>query len=215
MTSTLTFRGAGRTLQLCRGASLHAPPSSLLSPSLMWQPLGAHGGTDVGRLLTELVSQGSGAFRLRALLDEEDDLPLSHMSDQQVVMAAVALVRSGRLMLLEQVLTPEARARRGISKLPEAKYTAGEAPAQTPSMLTGRVEEPPAPSPVTHWVEIELLGEDDKGIPREPYLLRLPDGQEVNGFLDDKGLARIDGIRVPGRCDVCFPARDQDAWHRL
>lgn len=73
---------------------------------------------------------------------------------------------------------------------------------------------PPAPPP-PHWLEIELLGEDDRGIPYEAYLVRLPDGQEVHGYLDAAGLARLDGIATAGNCQVSFPDRDQDAWVAL
>lgn len=66
-----------------------------------------------------------------------------------------------------------------------------------------------------HWLEIELLGEDDKGIPHEPFLVRLPDGQEVAGYLDAAGLARLDGIVSAGTCQVSFPERDKDAWQPL
>lgn len=66
-----------------------------------------------------------------------------------------------------------------------------------------------------HWIEIELLGEDDQGIPYEPFLLCLPDGLEVKGFLDAQGLARLDGLKNPGQCRLSFPARDKDAWHDL
>lgn len=66
-----------------------------------------------------------------------------------------------------------------------------------------------------HWIEIELLGEDDKGIPYEAYVLRLPDGQEVEGYLDKEGLARLDGIASAGNCLLSFPDRDKDAWFGL
>lgn len=66
-----------------------------------------------------------------------------------------------------------------------------------------------------HWLEIELLGEDDKGIPYEPFLVCLPDGQEVQGYLDGAGLARLDGIATAGTCKISFPDRDKDTWHPL
>jgi hypothetical protein len=57
-----------------------------------------------------------------------------------------------------------------------------------------------------HWLEIELMSEDD---PKTPvafakYVVELPDGSVVEGYLDEKGKARIDGIKK-GDCKVSFP----------
>ena len=68
--------------------------------------------------------------------------------------------------------------------------------------------------PIT-WVEIMLLDEDDAPIPHEKYHVRLPNGDEVHGFLDEAGTARIDHITPPGQCMVSFPELDQDAWALL
>ena len=65
------------------------------------------------------------------------------------------------------------------------------------------------------WIEIEMVGEDDKPIVGEAYRITLPDGETVaEGTLDDKGFARVDGIE-PGTCKITFPSLDQDAWERL
>jgi type VI secretion system secreted protein VgrG len=61
------------------------------------------------------------------------------------------------------------------------------------------------------WVEIQLVGEDGKPIPDEPYRLTLPDGSVEEGTLDDKGLARIEGFER-GECQVTFPELDKEAW---
>lgn len=66
-----------------------------------------------------------------------------------------------------------------------------------------------------HWIEIQLLGEDGKPIRWERYTVVLPDGTEVEGYLDEEGLARVDGIETPGECQVSFPDLDQDAWEPL
>jgi type VI secretion system secreted protein VgrG len=63
-----------------------------------------------------------------------------------------------------------------------------------------------------NWIEIELLDKDNKPVPGEPYRVTLPDGQTVaEGTLDDKGVARVDGID-PGSCKVTFPQRDKRSW---
>jgi type VI secretion system secreted protein VgrG len=64
------------------------------------------------------------------------------------------------------------------------------------------------------WIEIELVGEDDSPIPGETYRIALPDGSVVEGTLDDKGLARVEGID-PGTCQITFPNLDQEAWQKI
>lgn len=63
-----------------------------------------------------------------------------------------------------------------------------------------------------HWVEIELKLEDGKPVAGEPYQITLPDGTVASGTLDEKGLARIDGLPNAGECQVTFPKRDKTAW---
>jgi hypothetical protein len=65
----------------------------------------------------------------------------------------------------------------------------------------------------TSWIEIELVGEDDKPIPSEEYKITLSDGKVITGTLDEKGFARRDGI-PPGNCKVTFPRLDKDAWKK-
>ena len=67
----------------------------------------------------------------------------------------------------------------------------------------------------TSWIEIELVGEDDVGIPGEKYRVTLPDGETVaTGTLDEKGFARVEGF-AKGTCKVCFPSLDKDAWEKI
>ena len=66
----------------------------------------------------------------------------------------------------------------------------------------------------TSWIEIELVGEDDKPIPGERYRITLPDGTTDEGTLDDKGGARVEGFEA-GACEITFPDLDQDAWEAL
>jgi len=66
-----------------------------------------------------------------------------------------------------------------------------------------------------HWIEIELVDEDNHPVPGEPYAIKLPDGETVaEGTLDDKGFARVDGID-PGSCEVTFPRLDKSGWKGL
>lgn len=66
-----------------------------------------------------------------------------------------------------------------------------------------------------HWIEFELLGEDDRGVPYEPYLARLPSGREIRGSLDADGRARLEGLQFAGACRISFPNLDADAWEEL
>ena len=61
------------------------------------------------------------------------------------------------------------------------------------------------------WIEVQLIGEDDKPIPYEQYVIALPGGATKTGTLDENGRARVDGIPA-GTCKVSFPDLDQDAW---
>jgi len=64
------------------------------------------------------------------------------------------------------------------------------------------------------WIEIELVDKKDKPVPGMPYEVRLSDGETVaSGTLDDKGLARIEGIEA-GTCKVSFPTLHKSIWER-
>jgi len=69
----------------------------------------------------------------------------------------------------------------------------------------------PCPLKKKTWIAIELVGEDNKPIPDERYLIILPDGSTQEGTLDANGSARVDGID-PGNCMITFPDLDQEAW---
>ena len=64
----------------------------------------------------------------------------------------------------------------------------------------------------THWVEIELVGEDDEPIPGETYRVSLSDGTLVKeDSLDMNGKARVEGI-AGEKCLVSFPKLDDESW---
>lgn len=69
-------------------------------------------------------------------------------------------------------------------------------------------------SEATTWIEIELVGEDDKPVPGARYRVTLPDGAVDEGTLDHNGWARIEGF-ADGACQVTFPDLDQEAWEFL
>ena len=63
-----------------------------------------------------------------------------------------------------------------------------------------------------HWVEIELIGEDDRPIPGARYEIKDPDGRTHRGRLDGDGRARVSGIKSAGGCEITFPELDEEAW---
>ena len=93
---------------------------------------------------------------------------------------------------------------------------------QTQSGKYGATPAPPFKPPTEEeaqerkltWIEIELVGEDDKPIPGEAYKITLPDGRVTGGTLDEKGFARVEGIE-PGTCKVTFPDLDKEAWEKI
>ncbi|HEY3744193.1 MAG TPA: hypothetical protein VGL53_30315 [Bryobacteraceae bacterium] len=66
-----------------------------------------------------------------------------------------------------------------------------------------------------YWLQIELVGEDDKPIPWEEYKVILPDGTETDGYLDQDGFAGFEGIPQSGSCKISFPNLDKDAWEEV
>ncbi len=66
----------------------------------------------------------------------------------------------------------------------------------------------------TAWIEIVLVGEDDKPIPGERYRIKFSDGTIKEGELDSEGRARFEGI-ARGQCEVTFPELDKDAWRQI
>ena len=64
------------------------------------------------------------------------------------------------------------------------------------------------------WIEIEMVDEDDKPVPGMAYRITMADESVAEGTLDDKGLARIEGIE-PGTCKITFPTLDKDAWEKI
>ncbi len=59
------------------------------------------------------------------------------------------------------------------------------------------------------WIglKLEYEGDPPRPIPFARYILKLPDGTERNGRLNNSGAARVEGID-PGMCEVTFPDHD-------
>jgi hypothetical protein len=63
-----------------------------------------------------------------------------------------------------------------------------------------------SPAPLTS-ISIALHDEQDKGVPKELYHIKTPDGDIAKGFLEDSGKTTIHGIAA-GNCEVSFPNID-------
>ncbi len=93
----------------------------------------------------------------------------------------------------------------GAAALIQAQQKGGPGGGQDPG---SGVQSCPLP---LHWIEIELVGEDDKGVADQAYQIVAPDGKEYTGRTDAHGLARVEGI-PGGSCKVSFIELDQEAW---
>jgi hypothetical protein len=151
-----------------------------------------------GLELRRLLEEPEDRLLLRRALDEA--LPggaTYRLSDGAVAGQAAALLESGRMRLWEGARVPE-----GVPELGPEAEAAPEKEAESKKAVE------------LTWIEIRLIGEDDKPIPGERYRLELPDGSVREGTLDDRGLARVDGIDA-GECEVTFPRLDEEAWARV
>lgn len=63
------------------------------------------------------------------------------------------------------------------------------------------------------WIEIELVDEENQPVPGERYRIEPPGGDPVEGSLDSKGFARVEGIKR-GNCKITFPDLDEEVWKR-
>jgi hypothetical protein len=61
------------------------------------------------------------------------------------------------------------------------------------------------------FVEVQMVGSDNKPIAGVKYRIELPDGEIKEGVTDPNGMIRYEGID-PGECKVTFPDLDKDAW---
>lgn len=163
---------------------------------------------------------GDDRFKSRNPFDEEDRaslrrqlaaqpefVDLSRMSDGQVRRHLANLRATGRL--------PARHARTSEIENPVTAISTVEhaISAAVAAVIPSRPLNEPAVKPV-HWLEVELIGEDDSPIGWEKYEVTLPNGVKVTGNLDGHGYARIENIEQPGLCSITFPRLDRSAWDR-
>lgn len=149
--------------------------------------------------VTRLLEEEGGEQRLRTVLAGE--LPggkADTMSPDELTAALADGVATGRFVLV------------GFRPRPvwAPTFAEGGAPAgdEAPPPEEEKEEE--------DWLEIELL---DDGKPPQPvagakYVVELKDGTIVEGKLDDKGKARVEGIKKGATSKVSFPEIDAKEW---
>ncbi len=121
---------------------------------------------------------------------------------------------------LAQGLSAESDVAQFVEKSLRARMPPGtETPAAnlegfSKGAVGGTVEPCPLPLRV-HWIDIELVGEDDHPIPGEQFRIVLPDGSEVTGSLSEAGKARVKNIADAGNCRISFPNLDREAWEPI
>ena len=65
-----------------------------------------------------------------------------------------------------------------------------------------------------HFIEFQLLDQDNKPVPGEPFQVRLPDQSIVTGTLDNDGKVRFDPI-IAGQASIIFTGMDKKEWRPL
>jgi type VI secretion system secreted protein VgrG len=85
------------------------------------------------------------------------------------------------------------------------------APA-TSSASSTQVGEPVQPcAGAKHWVQIQLVDEEGKPVPRVRYQIEASDGTVTEGMLDGDGMGGRPEL-AGGQCTVRFPDLDAAAW---
>lgn len=198
-----------------------------------WAAVPVEGAQDALGLLSH---DQEALHRMRSLLAADGAFNVMRLNDRQVLDQVTHHLASRRWFLLRRAeASPSGPASIPAGRdVPVALSTPAPAALASPTAGAGRHPPPPArrpdapvsrpatnldvPAPAvqarapSHWIEIELIGEDDRPIPSEAYLVELPDGSRRSGQLDGKGFARIGDLPMGGVCKVCFPELDRDAW---
>lgn len=144
------------------------------------------------------MSDTRDAHVLRRLVGEIG--PGVAVDDHDVVRRLAAAIVAGRLVLMRPGAAPAVRIGGSDEDEPAREDEDGFEALQKP--------------PPTHWIEIELVDEDEQAIVGERYVIVTGDGVEWRGFTNSLGVARLG--RIPdGDCKVCFPDLAPNSWRRL
>jgi hypothetical protein len=126
---------------------------------------------------------------------------------------------SGRLLVVEapwsdwqqhtEALPPDDRTSTGST----AGKASGPSSAATASPTTASPATPisRAPAPERTWIEIRLVGDNDRPLSGEKLTLTLPTGEAQVGSFDERGTRLVVGLE-PGKCRFSLPHLDHAAW---
>jgi len=93
-----------------------------------------------------------------------------------------------------------------------AAFTRTDCAAEAAQSSSGAALAVPADDPTkTSWIELELVDDAGRPVPHLRYRVIPPDGKPREGFLDERGFARLGGLD-PGSCRIYFPDLDGRAW---
>jgi len=142
----------------------------------------------------------AGLSALRAFLArEQPGLHVHHLADGDVLREVGRLLAAGRALAWIEITSGAVA---GGGRREEGDRADSAPPSSARAPVTPRT-----------WVEILLTDMEKNPLPGVRYSITTPDGSVREGRLDDKGLARVDGID-PGTCSVTFPDFDEEAWER-
>ena len=114
---------------------------------------------------------------------------------------------------IRTVTAPRVRPRPAARGEARDSWTVGA--ARGGPILVEIEERDPGEGVGTHYIELELVGENDSPIGGERWEIRLPDGTVRRGVTDDRGRARLDRLKTGGTCEVTFPDLDEEAWEKI
>lgn len=76
----------------------------------------------------------------------------------------------------------------------------------------GNVKETKIEEEPWHWIELQLVDEEELPVPNLECVVALPDGGTRRLVSDDMGRIWVEGIQSPDDCMISFPALDAEAW---
>ena len=156
------------------------------------------------RFLTRFASQPANMVTIRsALLEKETAAGASDLSDEQVLDRVAWMLVSGDFAVLAS----------GQTQGPRFVQTSQD-PEDIPVEKPAPVWEGDQQTEQPHWIELSLVDEEKNPVADQPYWIQLPDGEILEGKLDDKGFIRIDDI-PNGDCLVKFPGVNTDEIHSM
>lgn len=70
----------------------------------------------------------------------------------------------------------------------------------------------PCPCDAPHFIEFELVDQDGRPVPGEPFRIRLPDQSLRTGTTNREGKVRFEGITDGQPATVCYTGFDTKEW---